>query len=105
MSEPQVPEQDLSPPNCPTDCPNRQSKSAEELRAQRLGLEIAAIALTLFIGAWVGRGWLERKTPTVFEIGFAIACVYLARVDPKAAKAVSARAVGRYLAADTTSEQ
>lgn len=73
---------------CPADCPHR-----PDSRVQRIGLRVGAIALTLFLGAWVARGCLERKTPSVFEIGFAIACIYLLQVDPKAAQTISTKAV------------
>ncbi|HEY9645415.1 MAG TPA: hypothetical protein V6C88_03545 [Chroococcidiopsis sp.] len=78
------------PPECPQNCPNR----VPEKRQQRIGLGVAAIALTLFVGSWVARGIIDRKTPTVFEVGFALACVYLGLADPKSAQQISIRALG-----------
>lgn len=101
MSDSQVPKPNLASPDCPTDCPNRLKPGTQK---QNPGLAVVAIALTLFVGAWVSRGWFERKSPSVFEVGFAVACIYLALADPKSARSLSARAVGHFLAVDTSKE-
>lgn len=101
MSDSQVPEPNSASHNCPAECPNR----AKPTQVQNFGLLIVTIALTLFTGAWVARGYFERKSPSVWEIGFAVACIYLALTDPKAARSLSARTIGHFLAVDVNSLQ
>lgn len=51
----------------------------------RMGTIAAALVTTFFLGAWVARGVVERKTPSFFEVAFASLSAVTALADPKAA--------------------
>lgn len=69
------------------------------------GLVLISIALPLFVGAWVARGLIEKKTPSTFEVGFAVLTVCALYVDPKKSGELGKGAIVRLLGVQQGSDE
>lgn len=64
----------------------------------KAGQIMGAIAIICFVGSWAVKAVVERKSPSGFEVGFALINVYAFYSDPKKAMKVGIGAIGRMMA-------
>lgn len=65
--------------------PTPTHSSRQPIALTKTGSIAASLATVLFLGAWITRGAIERKVPTIFEIAFAITTATSLLVDPRSA--------------------